>query len=57
MMSSNGSNHEMDNNVIHISKAYSLEKLSFFLSVYGHLCTQSMMGLSELEFAWKIFVL
>ena len=50
-MSSNGSNHEMDNNVIHISKAYSLEKLSFFLSVYGHLCTQSTMGLSELEFA------
>jgi len=29
-MSSNGFNLEMDTNVIHISKAYSLEKLSFF---------------------------
>lgn len=29
-MSSNGSNPEMDTSVIHTSKAYSLEKLSFF---------------------------
>jgi len=50
-MSSNGSNPEMDTSVIYISKAYSLEKLSFFNLYTDKFCTQSMMGLCELLFA------
>lgn len=37
MMSSNGSNPEMDTNVTHISKAYCLEMLSFFICIQTNL--------------------